>query len=111
MNRPKFYVNKINKEHEFIPHSSPRPRSQRWLYQVWYLFATTLSTSLQSLCYSVGKKQIKCSFQKSDHALPCPTLWFFKSKADGLVWKEESLLAAEDWTPKGTYIAEQKKKK
>ena len=42
-------------------------------------------------------------------ALPCPTLWFFKSKADGHVWKEEGLLAAEDWTPKGTYIAEQKK--
>ena len=50
------------------------------------------------------KKQIKSSFQESDHAL-----WFFKSKADGHVWKEERLLAAEDWTPKGTYIAEQKK--
>ena len=55
------------------------------------------------------KKQIKSSFQESDHALPCPTLWFFKSKADGHVWKEEGLLAAEDRTPKGTYIAEQKK--
>ena len=58
-----------------------------------------------------GKKQIKSSLQESDHALPCPTLWFFKSKADGHVWKEEGLLAAEDWIPRGTYIAEQKKKK
>ena len=56
-----------------------------------------------------GKKQMKSSFQESDHALPCPTLWFFKSKADGHIWKEEGLLAAEVWTPKGTYIAEQKK--
>ena len=70
--------------------------------------ATTLSASLQSFCYNAGKKQIKSSFQESDHALPCPTLWFFKSKADGHVWKEEGLLAAEDWTPRGTYIAEQK---
>ena len=36
-------------------------------------------------------------------------LWFFKSKADGHVWKEEGLLAAEDWIPRGKYIAEQKK--
>ena len=64
-----------------------------------------------SLLQRAKKKQIKSSFQESDHALPCPTLWFFKSKVDGHVWKEEGLLAAEDWTPKGTYIAEQKKKK
>ena len=92
-----------------LPDSNPRSRRQ--IYQLWYLFATTLSASLQSLCYSAGKKQIKSSLQESDHALPRPTLWFFKSKADGHVWKEEGLLAAEVWTPKGTYIAEQKKTK
>ena len=62
-----------------------------------------------NLSATAWEKQMKSSFQESDHALPCPTLWFFKSKADGHVWKEEGLLAAEDWTPKGTYIAEQKK--
>ena len=36
-------------------------------------FATTLSASLQSLCYSM-EKQIKSSLQESDHTLPCPTL-------------------------------------
>ena len=57
-----------------------------------------------------GKKQIKSSFQESDHAQPCPTLWFFKSKADGPVWKEEGLLAAEDWTPKGYIYCRTKRK-
>ena len=61
-----------------------------------------------NLFATAWEKQIKSSLQESDHALPCPTLWFFKSKADGHVWKEEGLLAAKDWTPKGTYIAEQK---
>ena len=42
-------------------------------YQLWYSFATTLSASLQSLCYSV-EKQIESSLQESDHTLPCPTL-------------------------------------
>ena len=28
-------------------------------------------------------------------------LWFFKRKADDHVWKEEGVLAAEDWNPKG----------
>ena len=36
-------------------------------------FATTLSASLQSLCYNV-EKQIESSLQESDHTLPCPTL-------------------------------------
>ena len=48
-----------------------------------------------------GKNRSKVPSRESDHAQPCPTLWFFKSKADGPVWKEEGSLAAEDWTPKG----------
>ena len=55
-----------------IPLSSPRPRSQRWLYQVWYLFATTLSTSLQSLCYSVGKNRSKVPSRKVTMHCPAP---------------------------------------
>ena len=54
-----------------------------------------------------GKNRSKVPSRKV--TIHCPTLWFFKSKVDGYVWKEEGLLAAEDWTPKGTYIAEQKK--
>ena len=44
-----------------------------------------------NLSATAWEKQIKSSLQESDHALPCPTLWFFKSKADGHVWKEEGL--------------------
>ena len=55
-----------------------------------------------------GKKQIESSLQESDHTLPCPTLWFFNGKADGHIWKEEGLTAAEDRKPKGIYIVEQK---
>ena len=89
---------------------TPSPRSQRWSYQLWYLFATTLSASLQSLCYNAGKNRSKVPSRESDHAQPCPTLWFFKSKADGPVWKEEGSLVAEDWTPKGyMYCRTQKK--
>ena len=55
-----------------------------------------------------GKKQIESSFQGSDHTLPCSTLWFFNGKADGHVWKEEGLLAAEDWKPKGIYCRTKK---
>ena len=55
------------------------------------------------------EKQIESSLQESDHTLPCPMLWIFKRKANGHFWKEEGLLAAEDWNPKGTYIVEQKK--
>ena len=58
-----------------------------------------------------GKNRSKVPSRESDHAQPCPTLWFFKSKADGPVWKEEGSLAAEDWTPKGyMYCRTQKKK-
>ena len=71
-------------------------------------FATTLSASLQSLCYSV-EKQIESSPQESDHTLPCPTLWFFKRSADDHVWKEEGVLAAEDWNSKGICCKTKKK--
>ena len=72
-------------------------------------FATTLSASLQSLCYDV-EKQIESSLQESDHTLPCPTLWFFKRRADDHVWKEEGVPAAEDWNPKGIYCKNKNKK-
>ena len=73
-------------------------------------FATPLSAPLQSLCYSV-EKQIESSLQESDHTLPCPTLWFFKRKADDHVWKEEGVLAAEDWNPMGICCKTKQKKK
>ena len=57
-----------------------------------------------------GKNRSKVPSRESDHVQPCPTLWFFKSKADGPVWKEKGLLAAEDWTPKGYIDCRTKRK-
>ena len=62
-----------------------------------------------NLSATTWKNRSKVPSRESDHAQPCPTLWFFKSKADGPVWKEEGLLAAEDWTPKGYIYCRTKK--
>ena len=50
----------------------PNPRSRRQIYQLWYLFATTLSASLQSLCYNPGKNRSKVPSRKVTMHCPAP---------------------------------------
>ena len=55
------------------------------------------------------KKDQKFLPGKVDHAQPCPTLWFFKSKADGPVWKEEGFTGSWRLDSKGVHILQNKK--
>ena len=50
----------------------PNPRSRRQIYQLWHLFATNLSASLQSLCYNAGKNRSKVPSRKVTMHCPAP---------------------------------------
>ena len=57
---------------EYTKAPDTNPRSRRQIYQLWYLFATTLSASLQSLCYNTGKNKSKVPSRKVTMHCPAP---------------------------------------
>ena len=100
----------------------------KWVLYYTTLFAPSSITALiipimVTLCHNLvrlppisllqrGKKnRSKVPSRESDHAQPCPTLWFFKSKADGPVWKEERVTGSWRLDSKGVHILQNKNKK